>query len=129
GVDPENGDPLWEKIDEDGISVTNNYSESTIQVIGSYFPEFTGGLYNEFSFKGFTLSAFFNFVGEVDIYNNLRTVFDADGNYPGYNQMVLPSGSKRWDHEGDIASHPKPVFGGNKNSRSPSSRYLEKGSY
>ena len=35
GVDPDNGDPLWEKVNEDGtVTTTNNYNEATLQVVG-----------------------------------------------------------------------------------------------
>ena len=43
--------------------------------------------------------------------------------------MVLADGWNRWQKPGDIATHPKPVFGGSKNSNRASSRYLEDGSY
>lgn len=43
--------------------------------------------------------------------------------------MKLKSGWKRWEKEGDIATHPKAINGGNKNSNKSSSRYLEKGNY
>lgn len=36
---------------------------------------------------------------------------------------------KRWEKPGDIATHPRLVDGGNKNSQRNSSRYLEDGSY
>ncbi len=36
---------------------------------------------------------------------------------------------KRWEKEGDAASHPRAVSFGNKNSNAVSSRYLEDGSF
>src|SRR5690606_965781 len=66
GVDPDNGDPLWEKItvDENGVqtkTTTNNYSEASSadsrQFTGtSAAPKFTGGLSNTFTYKNFTLN-------------------------------------------------------------------------
>jgi hypothetical protein len=41
----------------------------------------------------------------------------------------MVNGWSRWTKPGDIATHPKAVFGGNKNSNKISSRYLEDGSY
>lgn len=58
-----------------------------------------------------------------------ESFFDSDGAYATYNAMVLQDGWSRWQQPGDNATHPKPVFGGNKNSNKPSSRYLEDGSY
>jgi TonB-linked SusC/RagA family outer membrane protein len=135
GVDPNNGDPLWEKVitDADGVShiaVTNTYSQATRQYTGtSASPKFTGGFTNTFSYKGVSLSAFFNFVYGNEVYNNSRAYFDNDGLYESYNAMVLKSGWSRWEKVGDVATHPKPVLGGNHDSNQQSSRYLEDGSY
>src|SRR5690606_41286605 len=46
-----------------------------------------------------------------------------------YNSMALYKGWNRWRQPGDIATHPLPVVGGNKNAQQSSSRYLENGSY
>jgi TonB-linked SusC/RagA family outer membrane protein len=134
GVDPATGDPLWEKITagtngEQIRATTNSYSDATQQNVGSASPDFTGGLSNTLTYKGFTLFAFFNFVSGNKIYHTSRQLFDSDGAYYSYNSMILADGWNRWEKPGDIATHPKPVFGGNKNSNQASSRYLEDGSY
>jgi len=139
GVDPANGDPLWEKVIEDGdgkkyITYTNDYNSVATEDSRQYTrhsaaPEFTGGITNTFSYKGFSLSAFLNFVYGNYVYNDTRFYFDNDGVYEKYNSMVLPDGWNRWEKPGDIVTHPKPYFGGNKASNSTSTRYLEDGSY
>src|SRR5690606_35625220 len=63
------------------------------------------------------------------IYHTSRQLFDSDGAYYTYNSMALADGWSRWQKAGDVATHPKPVFGGNRNSNQASSRYLESGSY
>ncbi len=135
GVDPATGDPLWEKIITDAsgktyLTYTNSYNAATLQYTGtSSAPKFTGGFLNTFSYKGFTLSAFFNFVKGNQVFNSSRQFFDSDGLYDSYNQMVLAEGWSRWSKPGDIATHPKPLLGGNKAANEPSSRFLEDGSY
>ncbi|MBS2211122.1 SusC/RagA family TonB-linked outer membrane protein [Carboxylicivirga mesophila] len=134
GVNPENGDPLWEKvvIDENGdevIEITNNYSDATMQPVGSTSPEFFGGFSNTLRYKRLSMIADFNFVYGNQIYNSYRELFDNDGAYPSYNSMKLHSGWKRWEKPGDEATHPKPVFQGNRLSNKSSSRYIEDGSY
>lgn len=134
GVDPANGDPLWEKVStgaDDSVTrtTTNNYADATLQVVGSSLPDFTGGFTNTLGYKGFTLNLFFNFVQGGMIYHTSRQLFDSDGAYYTYNSMVLADGWSRWEKPGDIATHPRPVFGGNLNSNQASSRYLENGSY
>lgn len=134
GVDPANGDPLWEVITTDAngdeeVSTTNKLSDATLQIVGTYTPDFTGGIYNTFTYKGFSLSGFLNFVSGNLVYNSARTSFDSDGAYETSNDMVPLESWSRWQQPGDIATHPRAVFGGNLNSNKPSSRFLEDGSY
>jgi TonB-linked SusC/RagA family outer membrane protein len=135
GVDPETGAPLWERqlTDDEGnvvgTELTSNYNEASRQMLGSATPDFTGGFRNTFEYKGVSLSAFFNFVYGNDVYHSARELFDSDGGYLTYNYMELEDDWSRWQEPGDDATHPKPVPGGNNNSNSPSSRYLEDGSY
>lgn len=135
GVNPTNGEPLWEKLltDADGknyVIYTNSYNAATRQYIGkSAAPKFTGGISNTFAYKSFTLTAFMNFVYGNSVYNDSRFYFDNDGLYESYNQMQLAKGWSRWTKPGDIATHPKPVHGRTDASNSSSTRYLEDGSY
>jgi TonB-linked SusC/RagA family outer membrane protein len=134
GVDPANGDPLWEKVSTDAsgnqtITKTNALSEATSQYVGSFSPDFTGGFTNTFSYKAFSLSAFFNFVSGNEVYNSSRSSFDSDGAYETVNNMLPMADWSRWEKPGDVATHPKAVFGGNLNSNKVSSRFLEDGSY
>jgi TonB-linked SusC/RagA family outer membrane protein len=138
GVDPANGDPVWEKLTYDGngnISdrvKTSIYKEATFQVVGKATPIFSGGWTNTLSYKGIFMSINTNFVVGNKIFNYNRLALDADGAYLGYNQISLENngiGWSRWEKAGDIATHPKLVMNGNKSSNSISSRYLEDGSF
>ncbi len=139
GVDPATGDPLWEKLVTDGdgktyTAYTNNYNSVANAVSRQYLgksaaPKFAGGITNALAYKGFSLSAFMNFVYGNYVYNDTRFYYDNDGNYDSYNSMVFPKEWTRWTKPGDIATHPKALPGGNKLSNSSSSRYLEDGSY
>lgn len=138
GVDPANGDPLWEKLTYDAEGnitareSTNNYNEADFQVTGKATPLFSGGISNSFTYKGFFLNFNLNYVYGNKVYNYNRQALDADGAYTGYNQISLENnklGWTRWEAAGDAATHPKLVLNGNKQSNSTSSRYLEDGSY
>jgi len=135
GVDPDNGDPLWEKIiydengKETGREATNSYSKADFQPVGSPFPLFNGGFGTLLSWKGLSLSAAFNYVYGNEIYNATRKEIDNDGANNNVVAMKLRKDWSRWEKPGDNATHPKPVLGGNKNSYEHSSRYLEDGSY
>ncbi|WP_335966556.1 TonB-dependent receptor [Galbibacter sp. PAP.153] len=131
GVDPENGDPLWEVVNEETgeITTTNNWNEASQQEVGTSTPDYYGGFGTAFTYKGISLSANFAFSNDNLIYNYSRELYDADGAYPTYNQQVLDNGWSRWQEPGDQATHPRPVYGGNNLSNKTSSRYLEDGSY
>ncbi|MBF9255166.1 TonB-dependent receptor [Pontibacter sp. 172403-2] len=135
GVDPATGNPLWllREYDDAGNivkdTVTSSYNSATRVYTGTSTPKFSGGIRNTFSYKNFTLDAFINFIYGNKVYNYNRELFDSDGAYPTYNSMVLQDGWSRWEQEGDIATHPRPVLNGNRASNKVSSRYLEDGSY
>ncbi len=131
GVHPGNGTPLWEVVDSETgeISYTGNYNEATKQLVGSGTPDYIGGFTSNMRFKGFTLDALFSFVKGGEIYNSSRALYDSDGLYPTFNQQILNDSWSRWEKPGDIASHPRAVYGGNNNSNKTSSRYLEDRSY
>lgn len=140
GVDPENGDPLWYVVkdeqyvlDADGNkTTTNDYNATEAHVVGKATPLFSGGLNTQLSWNGIFLSVNTNFTYGNKIYNYTRMSTDADGAYVGYNQMSIENsvqGWSRWEKPGDIATHPKAMLNGNKNSNAISSRYLEDGSY
>jgi TonB-linked SusC/RagA family outer membrane protein len=136
GVDPDNGDPLWENIiydettgEETGREATNSYSAADFQPVGSPFPDFQGGFGTLVSWKGLSLTASFNYVYGNDIYNATRKEIDNDGANNNVVAMKLKEGWSRWENPGDNATHPLPVLGGNKNAYEHSSRFLEDGSY
>ena len=136
GVNPENGDPVWEHVEDDGsITETSDYALATPQFVGTASPDFSGGLNMAFSWKGLTLSANGSFVYGNKIFNYTRCVMDSDGAYTDYNQMSHDNGLGwvRWDKDDEstwtTATHPKLVLNGNKNSCKPSSRQLEDGSF
>lgn len=131
GVDPANGNPLWEMVDpvSGERTKTSDYNKATKQIVGTSTPDFYGGFGTNVSYKGFHLGASFSFVSGGKILNLSRQLYDSDGAYPTFNQQVLHDGWTRWEKPGDIATHPLPLYGGNNNSNKPSSRYLEDGSY
>ncbi len=121
GVNPENGDALF--YDLDG-NKTNIYSMNNAQVIGDPNPDFTGGLTNSFSWKGFDLSIFLQFAYGFDIYRHEGTFVAGNGSSI-WNQER--SQLNRWQKPGDITDVPQARFRANGNQHS--SRYIEDGSY
>ncbi|WP_062059632.1 SusC/RagA family TonB-linked outer membrane protein [Aquimarina longa] len=131
GVDPDNGNPLWEVVDPDTgeRTETSNWNDATLQIVDSASPDFIGGFDSKLSYKNVSLSTNFNFSKGGKLYNGARELFDSDGFYTTFNQQVLADDWSRWQKPGDIATHPLAVEGGNNNSNKRSSRYLEDASY
>jgi len=129
GVDSSNGDPLWYKLDGTTTNVLD--TENDAQIVGCASPKFSGGLVNTVRWKNWDFSVNLNFVYGNKIFNYTRVIMDADGAYTYYNQMSLNNGLgwSRWEQEGDNATHPRPLLGGNNNANGISSRYLENGSF
>lgn len=128
GVDPDNGDALFYLNTEqpDGSrdrGTTNNINEAERVIVGDPNPDFTYGFANDFSYKGFTLSIFFQGVSGVDIYNG-GGVFQMDGFgwFDNQDTRVL----NRWQNPGDVTDIPEVRFLG---GASESSRFIEDGSY
>jgi len=131
GVDPDNGQPLWEVVDPDtgAKSETSDWNEATLQTVGTSTPDFIGGFNTSLRYKNMSLTSNFSFSKGGTLYNASRELFDSDGFYSTFNQMVLADGWSRWQQPGDIATHPQAIEGGNNNSNKRSSRYLEDASY
>lgn len=135
GVNPDNGAPMWYKItkDDEGHVVskekTENYSEATYTIVGSASPDIFGGFSTSLEYKNFDLNALFGYSVGGKIYNYSRQEYDADGAYTDRNQMKLMDGWSRWEKPGDIATHPVAKYNNTDHGNSPSSRYLENGSY
>jgi len=130
GVNPEDGLPQWEAIDEDGnVSLTSDYNKAALQKVGASTPDFFGGLNSTMSYKNLSLLMNLDFVSGIDVYHASRELYDNDGAYSTFNAMSLADGWSRWEKPGDIATHPQPFNGGNSLSNKTSSRYMEDGSY
>lgn len=132
GVDASTGDALYYKdvLGTDGKPtgervVTNVYNEGTYYFHGSALPDFSGGLTNSVSYKGFELSFLATFA-----YGGLFY----DGNYAG----IMHRGAagthwhsdikNRWQKPGDVTNVPRlqNAIGGQDGA---STRWLVDGSY
>lgn len=126
GVNPDNGEGQWEVINPDGSrSATSKYNLATVQVVGTATPDYYGSVSTNLNIKNFYLTANLYFSQGGQVYNRYRELYDSDGAYPYYNQMVLENGWTRWEKPGDIATHPAAVYNNNSLTNKPSSRYLE----
>lgn len=118
GVDPQTGDIKYKDLNGDGkISVSDK------TYIGDPNPDFTFGFTNDFSYKNFTLSVFFQGSYGNDIYNASR--IETEGMYKDQNQSTAVL--NRWRKPGDITDIPRAVR--STDNIKASSRWVEDGSY
>lgn len=121
GVDPATGDALY---DDGNGGTTDNWEDAPRQVVGDPNPDFFGGLTNSVSYKNWTLSTMFQFVGGVDLYFATGEFLANSGIL---NLGQLSRESDRWYEPGDNA--PYPVLNPFQDEPNASTRWLEDGSY
>jgi TonB-linked SusC/RagA family outer membrane protein len=118
GVNPETGDIIYRDLDKSG---TITPADKTY--IGDPNPDFTFGLTNNFSYKGFNLNVFFQGSVGNDIYNLSR--METEGMYDAKNQSTAVLA--RWKIPGQITDMPRAVA--SKENLKTSSRFVEDGSF
>ncbi len=100
--------------------------DATDQVIlGSAQPKFFGSFTNDFTFKGFDLRVFFQFVQGNKILNYTRDFSEGMNSVFGQTDGVL----NRWTPTNTNTDVPRAVWGDPNNNRRVSDRFIEDGSY
>lgn len=101
GINPQTGDAEW--LDKNG-NVTLNPVAADRKIVGNAIPKFTGGFTNNFSYKGFDLSIFFNFsYGNKVLIDGLR--FTENLGSGSFNKTV--NVLNYWKKAGDVAFAPR----------------------
>lgn len=122
-VDPETGNAVYDDVDGNGQRTTADR-----QIYGSIWPDFFGGLVNDFTYRSFDLSAFFNFSYGNEIYNHNR-FFGESGGARDAARVLFKNNLNRWQQPGDITDVPKADGLNVNNYLDGGSRWLEDGSY
>ena len=121
GVDPATGLALYDDGTEGGTTV---WSPDLRKPVGNPNPQFFGGITNSLTYKNWELSALFQFVSGIDIYN-------ATGEFLSNSGILLLNQTSdqvgRWYQPGDNAAFP--VHDPDQIDTNPSTRFLEDGSY
>lgn len=115
GVDPETGELMYRDLNGDG-----RISSSDRTYIGDPNPDFTFGMTNAFSWKGFSLSIFLTGSYGNDIFNASR--METEGMYDGKNQTTRVL--NRWRIPGQMTDIPKAGY-----DMKNSTYFVEDGSY
>jgi TonB-dependent starch-binding outer membrane protein SusC len=114
GVDPTTGDLVYEDINNDGTITADDLTKT-----GDPNPDFTTGMTNTFSFKGFDLSIFLQAVYGNDVFNGTRIYLESGSGEDNQTTTML----RRWMKPGDITDVPRAGDG------AISSRFIENGSF
>ena len=115
------GDPIWDDVDGNNIIDNNDR-----QIIGDATPDFFGGITNNFSYKGVSLSFFLQYSVGNDIYSEINHQRNSVVRYNNLSTDALT----RWRNQGDITDFPRPVRDDPFQSDSRiQSRWVEDGSY
>lgn len=132
GVNPDTGDMMYEDINNDG-----KINSDDRQFLGDPIADFYGGFTNNFSYKNFDLSIFFQYSYGNDLYNlnaegtGGTASLGANASAAGAPTNIFKDVYEdRWTTENRNAEYPRVVAGSagiTNNQRS--SRYLEDGSY
>ncbi|MEL7123345.1 MAG: SusC/RagA family TonB-linked outer membrane protein, partial [Bacteroidota bacterium] len=130
GVNPDNGDPLW-YTDETETETTTSFNSAQPYVQGTSEPDFFGGLTNTISYKGFSLTALFQFDWGRKILHSWHSFTHSDGsrNFSTTGNMARSIFERAWQQPGDITDTPQTRFGVNNGSRLRSTRFLYDGSF
>ena len=119
------GDAIYEDISgPDGIpdNVINEFDKT---VIGSSMPDYFGGIFNSFSYRRWTLSAFVQFVYGNDIFNYIRYKNEQMTGLANQSQNVL----NRWQYDGQETDVPRASWNDPAGNSDFSTRWIEDGSY
>jgi len=114
GVDPTTGDLVYEDVNKDGTITADDLKKT-----GDPNPDFTTGMTNTFSYKGFDLSVFLQAVYGNDVFNGTRIYLESGIGEDNQTTTML----RRWMKPGDITDVPRAGDG------AISSRFIENGSF
>lgn len=121
GLPFERGDAIFENTDASDNVINANDK----QILGSFEPDFYGGMFLNAYYNGFGLKLFFQGVYGNEVYNYTRY----------YNERMIDLSNQstktlqRWQYDGHQTDVPKATYGDPKGNSAFSSRWIEDGSY
>jgi TonB-linked SusC/RagA family outer membrane protein len=124
GVNPIDGKPQW--LDNAG-NPTSTSGQAKKEFVGKPQPDGFGSIFQNFSYKGFDLSAQFYYQYGNTIYDASYSSLMNDGNIPYVNQLKSALGY--WKAPGDVAVNPIRRLGNTDRGSIVSTRYLAQGDY
>jgi TonB-linked SusC/RagA family outer membrane protein len=100
-------------------------NEQDKAVIGNPHPDFTGGIYNKFSYRNITISMQFFLVYGNDVFNYMRAKIEDMTGFENQSTAIL----NRWVKDGQDTPVPKASYNDPMGNARFSSRWIEDGSF
>ena len=112
----ENGVSVFNDYDKDGnlVGTTGNPDDTDRRIAGSAQPKITYGWNNDFQWKNWSLTAFFQGVAGNKVFDVPHAAYNDPSLLSGFGKNILA----------EVAEHPQ-----DSRAQAPSTRYLENGSY
>jgi len=114
------GDIHFGDLDHNGV-----IDEQDKTIIGNPHPDYTLGLSNSLSYKGFTLNMFVSYVKDFDAFNYLRSQIESMSGVENQSTAVY----NRWITDGQNTIIPRASFGDPMGNTRFSNRWIEDGSF
>ena len=119
------GDAIYENIPDANGTLDNVIDKNDKQVLGSFEPDFYGGLFLNTRYKNLSLNLFFQGVYGNEVFSYLRQQNESMTGLENQSVKTL----QRWQYEGQQTSVPKATWGDPMGNAVFSDRWIEDGSY
>lgn len=106
------------------IDTSGTITPADRTIVGNAQPDFIGGITNNFSYKGFDLSIFFEYSYGNEIYNATRFTLERPSLEFNVTREFYEN---RWTGPGTSTTYPQAIYG--QLNLAPSESYIEDGSY
>lgn len=119
------GDAIFENLADENGETDHVIDKHDKQILGSFEPDFFGGMYLNARYKNWSLNVFFQGVYGNEIYNYVRYRNEGMSDLANQSIKVL----QRWQYDGQETKIPKATWGDPAGNNVFSDRWIEDGSY
>jgi TonB-linked SusC/RagA family outer membrane protein len=125
GVSYTAGDAIFENIPDAEGNIDQVIDKNDKQVLGSFEPDFFGGIYLDVNYKNWSLNTFIQGVYGNEVFNYVRYQNEKMTDLSNQSVKVL----QRWQYENQETTIPKATWNDPAGNNSFSDRWIEDGSY
>jgi len=119
------GDAVFENVPDENGSTDQYINSNDKQILGSFEPDFFGGVFLNTRYKNFTLNIFIQGVYGNEVFNFVRYQNEKMTDLSNQGVKVL----QRWQYEGQETTIPKATWDDPVGNNAFSDRWIEDGSY